>query len=51
MEYEYHGQDRLLVIGPDRASNLMEVVAVPAQTPVRIIHGDVLRPGFYDYLR
>ncbi|NIH71252.1 hypothetical protein FHX35_000922 [Auritidibacter ignavus] len=29
----------------------MEVVAVPAQTPLRIIHADALRPKFYDYLR
>ena len=51
MEYEYHGDERLLVIGPDQAGNLMEVVAVPAQTPLRIIHADTLRPKFYDYLR
>ena len=51
VEYEYHGDERLLVIGPDQAGNLMEVVAVPAQTPLRIIHADALRPKFYDYLR
>ena len=51
VEYEYQGEDRLLVIGPDRAGNLMEVVAVPAQTPLRIIHADALRAKFYDYLR
>lgn len=51
VEYEYHGDGRLLVIGPDQAGNLMEVVAVPAQTPLRIIHADTLRPKFYDYLR
>jgi len=51
VDYEYHGEGRLLIIGPDRSVNLMEVVAVPAQTPLRIIHGDALRPKFYDYLR
>lgn len=51
VEYEYHGDERLLVIGPDQEGNLMEVVAVPAQTPLRIIHADTLRPKFYDYLR
>ena len=51
VEYEYLGEDRLLVIGPDRHSRLLELVAVPAQAPVRIIHADRLRPRFYDYLR
>ena len=51
MEYEYRGDERLVVIGPDQAGNLIEVVAVPAHTPLRIIHADALRPKFYDYLR
>lgn len=51
VEYEYHGDERLLVIDPDQAGNLKEVVAVPAQEPLRIIHADALRPKFYDYLR
>lgn len=51
VEYEYHGDKRLLAIDPDQAGNLMEVVAVPAQTPLRIIHADALRLKFYDYLR
>lgn len=33
VEYDYRGEDRLLVIGPDLSGNLMEVVAVPVQTP------------------
>ena len=40
VECEYLGEDRLLVIGPDRHGRLLELVAVPAQTPVRIIHAD-----------
>ena len=51
VEYECLGEDRLLVIGPDRQGRLLELVAVPAQAPVRVIHADRLRPKFYDYLR
>ena len=51
IEYEYRGEERLLVIGPDRHGHLLELVAVPADQPVRIIHSDRLRPKFYDYLR
>lgn len=51
VEYEYLGEDRPLVIGPDRHGRLPELVAVPAQAPVRIIHPDRLRPKFYGYLR
>lgn len=51
MEYEYRGQDRLLVIGPDRHGLMLELVAVPADVPLRIIHADRLRPKFFDYLR
>lgn len=39
-EYEYEGEERLLVIGSDRHGGLLEVVAVPAATPTRIIHAD-----------
>lgn len=51
VEYEYDGDDRLLVIGPDQHGRLLELVAVPAGEPTRIIHADLLRPKFYDYLR
>ncbi|UEJ81966.1 hypothetical protein Bra3105_14080 [Brachybacterium halotolerans subsp. kimchii] len=51
VEYEYHGDERLLVIGPDRHGMLLEMVALPADTPTRVIHADRLRPIFYDYLR
>ncbi|MGJ9411869.1 hypothetical protein ACHAAC_04085 [Aeromicrobium sp. CF4.19] len=30
VEYEYDGEDRLLVIGPGRSGRLLELVAVPA---------------------
>ena len=48
---EYDGEGRLLVIGPDRHGRMLELVAVPAAQPTRIIHADRLRPKFYDYLR
>ena len=51
VEFDYQGQDRLLVIGPDRHGRMLELVAVPAGEPTRIIHADRLRPVFYDYLR
>jgi len=51
IEYEYQGEERLLVIGPRRDGVMLELVAVPASTPTRIIHADRLQPGRYDYLR
>ena len=51
VEYDYQGEERLLVIGPDRHGRLLELVAVPADQPTRIIHADRLRAKFYDYLR
>lgn len=51
VEYDYQGGERLLVIGADRHGRLLELVAVPAGSPTRIIHADLLRPKFYDYLR
>ncbi|MCL2595031.1 MAG: hypothetical protein FWD83_05880 [Promicromonosporaceae bacterium] len=51
IELEYDGEERVLVIGADCHGNLLELVAVPAETPTRIIHADRLRPKFYDFLR
>lgn len=51
VEYEYDGEERLLIIGPDTAGRLLELVAVPAGEPTRIIHADRLRTKFYHYLR
>ncbi len=39
------------MIGPDTAGNLLELVAVPADEPTRIVHADRLRPKFHDFLR
>jgi hypothetical protein len=51
VEYDYHGEERPLMIGPDRHRRMLELVAVPIKEPTRIIHADPLRPKFYDYLR
>lgn len=51
VEFEYDGEDRLLVIGPDSAGRLLEPVAVPTGRPTRIIHADLLRTKFHTYLR
>jgi len=50
IEQDYDGETRLFVIGADRGGRLLEIVAVPATDPQRVIHADVLRPKFYDYL-
>lgn len=49
-EYEFEGEERILIIGPDPSGALLELIAIPAGTPNRIIHADRLRPKFYDNL-
>jgi hypothetical protein len=51
IEYDYEGEDRLLVIGPDRQGRMLELVAVPTDQPAGVIHADRLRPKFHDYLK
>lgn len=51
VEIEQHGEERLIVIGPDRAGNWLELVAMPAHDADRIIHADRLRPKFYGFLK
>jgi uncharacterized DUF497 family protein len=51
VEYENDGEERLLVIGPDQQGRMLELVAVPAGNPTRVIHADLLRPKLFDYLR
>jgi uncharacterized DUF497 family protein len=51
IEYDHDGEDRLLVIGPDGQGQMLELVAVPADQPARVIHADRLRPKFHDYLK
>jgi len=50
VEFGYEGEGRLLVIGATGSGVLLELVAVPAEGPTRIVHADRLRPKFYDYL-
>jgi hypothetical protein len=47
---DYQGEERLFVVGPARHGPLLELVAVPADAPARVIHADRLRPTFYDRL-
>ena len=49
VELDYDGELQLLVIGPSRTGELLELV-VPTGEPQRIIHADRLRPKFHSYL-
>jgi uncharacterized DUF497 family protein len=51
VEYEYDGEERVLVIGPARDGAMLELVAVPVDEPTRIIHADLLRPSRYEFSR
>lgn len=51
VEIEQYGEERLVVIGPDRAGNWLELVAMPAHDADRIIHADRLRPKLYELLK
>lgn len=51
VEYEYAGEERLLVIGAALSGKMLELIAVPTDAPSRIIHADRLQPKRYDYLR
>lgn len=51
VEQDYDGETRLFAIGPALDGALLELVVVPADEPVRVIHADRLRPKFYDLLR
>lgn len=51
VEVEQYSEYRLFVIGPDRAGNWLELVAVPADEADRIIHADRLRPKFCEFLK
>lgn len=48
--FEYDGEERILVVGPAPDGALLELVALPAAEPTRIIHADRLRPIFYRHL-
>jgi hypothetical protein len=48
IEQEYDGDIRQLVIGADQTARLLEIVVLADEA--LIIHADVLRPKFYDYL-
>lgn len=49
---QYHdGENRMLILGPDRSGRMLEVVVVPWRHPELIIHADLMRPKFHDLLR
>ncbi len=50
-EQEYAGENRMLIIGSDRAGRLLEIVVVPSRDARRVIHVDLLRPKFYELLQ
>jgi hypothetical protein len=43
-------EDRLLLIGPDTKSRLLEIVVVPLGDPDRIIHARLLQPKWWNLL-
>lgn len=49
-ESETANEVRMLIIGPSESGGYLELVAVPAEGPQRVIHADRLRPKFYDLL-
>lgn len=51
VEYDYNGDERLLVIGADRSGGSSNWSRYRRGSPTRIIHADLLRSKFYDYLR
>jgi hypothetical protein len=51
VEFEYDGEERLLVIGDSGHGTLLELVLVPAADPDRVSHADRIRPSLFDYLR
>ncbi len=50
VEQEYDFETRLLVLGPAQDGALLELVAVEADRPSRIIHADYMRPKFQKFL-
>jgi uncharacterized DUF497 family protein len=50
-EQYYDGENRMLIVGPDRSGRMLEVVIVPWRHPELIIHADLMRTKFRDLLR
>jgi hypothetical protein len=51
VEQTYRGEEQLLLIGPTADGTLLELVAVPADGPTRIIHANLLQAKHYRHLR
>ena len=50
VEFAADGAERLLVIGPNRAEALLELVAAPGPEGVDILYADWLQPERYRHL-
>jgi len=51
VEQDYGGETRLIALGPARDGALLELVPVPGDVPIRVIHADHARRSFLDRLR
>lgn len=51
VDFDYRGEQQLMVIGASARGNLIELVIVPVDSPARIIHCNALQSNHYDYLR
>lgn len=49
-EQTYDGEERVFLIGPDRAGRFLELILVPANEPLRVIHADLLQEKNYRFL-
>ncbi|PZU49462.1 MAG: hypothetical protein DI571_02310 [Arsenicicoccus sp.] len=50
-EQDYDGEARLIAVGPARNGALLELVLVPVDEPLRVIHADYARRSFLDRMR
>ncbi len=50
-EQDYDGEARLIAVGPARNGALLELVLVPVDEPLRVIHADYARRSFLDQMR
>lgn len=49
-EQFYDGDERVFLIGPARDGRFLELVLIPANNPLQVIHADVLQPKHYRLL-
>lgn len=49
-EQHYDGEERIFLIGPARDGRFLELVLVPSDNPLQVIHADILQPKNYRLL-